>query len=86
MMTAHADHTEVVVNDSAKQETLAKDSLVSVKKVAKPAIHKTFENVSFDKIIAEIAILASRVLLYRYSKHQCKVMEEILDLCLAIGM
>ena len=55
MMIAHADHTEVVVNDSAKQEALAKDSLVNVKKVAKPAIHKTFENVSFDKIIAEIA-------------------------------
>ena len=45
--------TVVVANDSAKQQAV-KDSLAQVN-AAKPSIHKTFENVAFDKMMAEIA-------------------------------
>ena len=50
-MLANESHTELVAKDSVEQ-VAAKDSLA---KVEKPAIHKTFENVAFDKMIAEIA-------------------------------
>ena len=53
MLITKDSHTEVVAKDSAKQQAV-KDSLAQVK-AAKPAIHKTFENVAFDKMIAEIA-------------------------------
>lgn len=53
MQIAQGSHTEVVVKDSVKQDAV-KDSLSQVK-TEKPAIHKTFENVAFDKMIAEIA-------------------------------
>lgn len=46
-------HPEVIKSDSAKQ-VAAKDSL-SHPKPEKPAIHKTFENVAFEKMISEIA-------------------------------
>lgn len=46
-------HPEVVKSDSAKQ-VAAKDSLTHPKP-EKPAIHKTFENVSFEQMISEIA-------------------------------
>ena len=45
---------ESVMNDSINQE-VSSDSL-SKNKTAKPAIHKTFENVALDKMIAEIAV------------------------------
>ena len=44
---------EVVLNDSMKQKTPV-DSLLK-NKTTKPAVRKTFENVSFDKMISEIA-------------------------------
>lgn len=46
-------HPEVIKSDSAKQ-VAAKDSLTHPKP-EKPAIHKTFENVTFEKMISEIA-------------------------------
>ena len=46
-------HPEVIKSDSAKQ-VAAKDSLPQPKP-EKPAIHKTFENVAFEKMISEIA-------------------------------
>lgn len=46
-------HPEVIKSDSAKQ-VAAKDSLAHPKP-EKPAIHKTFENVSFEQMISEIA-------------------------------
>lgn len=46
-------HPEVIKSDSAKQ-VAAKDSLAHPKP-EKPAIHKTFENVAFEKMISEIA-------------------------------
>jgi len=52
-MLANESHTELVAKDSVKQ-VAAKDSLTKAK-AEKPAIHKTFENVAFDKMIAEIA-------------------------------
>lgn len=53
MLIAKDAHTEVVAKDSVKQVSV-KDSLTQ-QKAEKPAIHKTFENVAFDKMIAEIA-------------------------------
>lgn len=52
-MLTNESHTELVAKDSVKQVAV-KDSLTKVK-AEKPAIHKTFENVAFDKMIAEIA-------------------------------
>ena len=46
-------HPEVIKSDSAKQ-VAEKDSLTHPKP-EKPAIHKTFENVAFEKMISEIA-------------------------------
>lgn len=46
-------HPEVIKSDSAKQVT-ENDSLTHPKP-EKPAIHKTFENVAFEKMISEIA-------------------------------
>lgn len=46
-------HPEVIKSDSAKQ-VAAKDSLTHPK-LEKPAIHKTFENVAFEKMLSEIA-------------------------------
>ena len=46
-------HPEVIKSDSAKQ-VAAKDSLAHPKP-EKPVIHKTFENVAFEKMISEIA-------------------------------
>ena len=46
-------HPKVIKSDSAKQ-VAAKDSLTHPKP-EKPAIHKTFENVAFEKMISEIA-------------------------------
>lgn len=46
-------HPEVIKSDSAKQ-VAATDSLTHPKP-EKPAIHKTFENVSFEQMISEIA-------------------------------
>lgn len=46
-------HPEVIKSDSAKQ-VAGKDSLTHPKP-EKPAIHKTFENVSFEQMISEIA-------------------------------
>lgn len=46
-------HPEVIKSDSTKQ-VAAKDSLTHPKP-EKPAIHKTFENVAFEKMISEIA-------------------------------
>lgn len=46
-------HPEVIKSDSAKQ-VAAKDSLTHPKP-EKPAIHKTFENVTFEQMISEIA-------------------------------
>ena len=46
-------HPEVIKSNSAKQ-VAAKDSLTHPKP-EKPAIHKTFENVAFEKMISEIA-------------------------------
>ena len=46
-------HPEVIKSDSAKQVAV-KDSLTHPKP-EKPAIHKTFENVAFEKMISEIA-------------------------------
>lgn len=46
-------HPEVIKSDSAKEEA-AKDSLTHPKP-EKPAIHKTFENVAFEKMLSEIA-------------------------------
>lgn len=46
-------HPEVIKSDSAKQ-VAAKDSLTH-SKPEKPAIHKTFENVTFEQMISEIA-------------------------------
>ena len=53
MQIANGSQTEVIAQDSVKQDA-AKDSLAQVK-AEKPAIHKTFENVAFDKMITEIA-------------------------------
>ena len=52
-MLTNESHTELVAKDSVKQVAV-KDSLTKAK-AAKAAIHKTFENVAFDKMIAEIA-------------------------------
>ena len=52
-MLTNESHTELVAKDSVKQVAV-KDSLAKAK-AEKPAIHKTFENVAFDKMIAEIA-------------------------------
>ena len=52
-MLTNESHTELVAKDSVKQVAV-KDSLTKVK-AEKAAIHKTFENVAFDKMIAEIA-------------------------------
>ena len=50
-----AGNTEIsAVGDSLKSDTAKVDSLSTVKK-EKPAIHKTFENVAFGKMMAEIA-------------------------------
>lgn len=46
-------HPEVIKSDSVKQ-VAAKDSLTHPKP-EKPAIHKTFENVAFEKMLSEIA-------------------------------
>ena len=46
-------HPEVIKSDSAKQ-VAAKDSLTHPKP-EKPAIHKTFENMAFEKMLSEIA-------------------------------
>ena len=46
-------HPEVIKSDSAKQ-VAATDSLTHPKP-KKPAIHKTFENVAFEKMLSEIA-------------------------------
>ena len=46
-------NNEIVMNDSTQQEEPG-DSLLK-NKTAKPAVHKTFENVTFDKMMAEIA-------------------------------
>lgn len=46
-------HQETMKSDSVKQ-VAAKDSLPQPKP-EKPAIHKTFENVAFEKMISEIA-------------------------------
>ena len=46
-------HPEVIKSDSAKQ-VAAQDSLTHPKP-EKPAIHKTFENVTFEQMISEIA-------------------------------
>ena len=46
-------HPEVIKSDSAKQVAV-KDSLTHPKP-EKPAIHKTFENVAFEKMLSEIA-------------------------------
>lgn len=46
-------HPEVIKSDSAKQ-VAGKDSLTHPKP-EKPAIHKIFENVAFEKMISEIA-------------------------------
>ena len=46
-------HPEVIQSDSAKQ-VAATDSLTHPKP-EKPAIHKTFENVAFEKMLSEIA-------------------------------
>ena len=46
-------HPEVIKSDSAKQ-VATKDSLTHPKP-EKPAIHKTFENVTFEQMISEIA-------------------------------
>ena len=46
-------HPEVIKSDSAKQVAV-KDSLTH-QKPEKPAIHKTFENVAFEKMLSEIA-------------------------------
>ncbi|MDV3111893.1 DUF4974 domain-containing protein [Segatella copri] len=46
-------HPETMKSDSTKQ-VAAKDSLTHPKP-EKPAIHKTFENVAFEKMISEIA-------------------------------
>ena len=51
-VTADA-HPETMKSDSAKQVAV-KDSLPQPKP-EKPAIHKTFENVAFEKMISEIA-------------------------------
>ena len=51
-VTANA-HPETIKSDSTKQ-VAAKDSLAHPKP-EKPAIHKTFENVAFEKMISEIA-------------------------------
>ncbi len=50
-----ADHSEVVAKDSVKQDTARWHQQPADGKAEKPAIHKTFENVSFDKMMAEIA-------------------------------
>ena len=52
LVTADA-HTEVIKTDSVKL-VAEKDSLTHPKP-EKPAIHKTFENVAFEKMISEIA-------------------------------
>lgn len=46
-------HPEVIKSDSAKQ-VAEKDSLTHPKP-EKPAIHKTFENMAFEKMLSEIA-------------------------------
>ena len=46
-------HPEVIKSDSAKQ-VAGKDSLTHPKP-EKPAIHKTFENMAFEKMLSEIA-------------------------------
>lgn len=46
-------HPEAIKSDSAKQ-VAAKDSLTHPKP-EKPVIHKTFENVAFEKMLSEIA-------------------------------
>ena len=51
-VTADA-HSETMKSDSVKQ-VAAKDSLPQPKP-EKPAIHKTFENVAFEKMLSEIA-------------------------------
>ena len=51
-VTANA-HPETIKSDSAKQ-VAEKDSLIQPKP-EKPAIHKTFENVAFEKMLSEIA-------------------------------
>lgn len=45
---------KVAVDDSVKNDT-AKVASASAAKVEKPAIHKTFENVAFSQMMAEIA-------------------------------
>ena len=52
-MLTNESHMELVAKDSVKQVAV-KDSLTKAK-AEKTAIHKTFENVAFDKMIAEIA-------------------------------
>ena len=50
-----AENTEqVAVGDSVKSDAVKVDS-ASVVKSKKPAIHKTFENVSFEIMMSEIA-------------------------------
>ena len=46
--------THVVVKDSIRQDS-TKTLVANDTKAAKPVIHKTFENVAFDKMMAEIA-------------------------------
>ena len=52
-IASEAPNKEIVMNDSTQQE-MPSDSLLK-NKTAKPAVHKTFENVPFDKMISEIA-------------------------------
>ena len=53
MLIVQGNHEEYLVADSTKQK-IVKDSLATTK-AEKPAIHKTFKNVAFDKMMAEIA-------------------------------
>ena len=59
MLVSGDNKTEVVANDSAKQ-SVAKDSVQLAGKAEKPAVHKTFENVPFGNMIAEIAAYYGR--------------------------
>ena len=52
-VSSEGSNKEIVMNDSMQQE-VSSDSL-SKNKAAKPSVRKTFENVTFDKMMAEIA-------------------------------
>jgi ferric-dicitrate binding protein FerR (iron transport regulator) len=51
--SSEGTNKEIVLNDSTQQEVPG-DSLLK-NKTAKPAVRKTFENVTFDKMVSEIA-------------------------------